>query len=279
MGREPAYGLSNGQIAAIGTLLALAALAWFATDLRMAGMDAGPGSDPGALGFFLSTWIVMMAAMMFPSIAPVVVAHRELYRRERTSGQGWASTLFVSGYLAVWGAAGVVGYAILEAGRSLDGGVLAWNEAGRWAAAGVLVVAALYELTPHKNTCLTRCRAPRASLLEHWRNGDGGALRRGMEHGAWCLGCCWALMAALFALGAMSLVWMVVISVLIAAEKLLPWRAIAVLAVASVLAAIGVGVGWAPARVPGLTAPRDMKAMQVTGMSAPDGGARSAPDR
>jgi predicted metal-binding membrane protein len=257
----------GGQVAVIGVLVVLAGAAWLATGLRMAGMDAGPGTDPGTFGFYTSTWVVMMAAMMFPSIAPVVVTHRWLHRLARGRGrQTWASTIFVIGYLAIWGAAGVVGYAALEVGRSLDGGFLAWDRAGRWAAAGVLLLAALYELTPHKNACLTRCRTPRGSLLERWRDGYDGALRMGMEHGAWCLGCCWALMAALFALGAMSLVWMVLISALIAVEKLLPWRAISTAGVASVLATVAIGVAAAPGRVPALTIPGSARAMGITGV-------------
>ena len=183
----------------IGGLLALAGVAWVATDLRMAGMDAGPGTNPGAFGFYVSTWVVMMAAMMFPSIAPMVLTYRSLQlgRREQgPSARAGDTWLFVAGYLAVWAAAGLLGYALLEAGRSLDGGLFAWSRAGRWAAAGVLLLAALYQLTGRKSACLTRCRDARAFLLGNWRDGRGGALRMGLEHGAWCLGCCWALMAA-----------------------------------------------------------------------------------
>jgi predicted metal-binding membrane protein len=264
--------LRAGKLAIVSMLLALAGVAWVATDVRMAGMDAGPGTDPGALGFYISTWAVMMAAMMLPSLTPVVLTHRELHRRTSEGADTRAGALFVFGYLAAWGAAGLIGYAVLQAGRSLDGGLLAWDRAGRWSAAGVLLLAALYELTPRKRSYLTRCRAPRAFLLEHWHDGPEGALRMGIEHGASCLGCCWALMAALFALGAMSLTWMLLISVLITAEKLLPWRAIAIVAVASVLAAVGIGVGAAPARVPALTIPgstRAIKAMGAMGMTAP----------
>jgi predicted metal-binding membrane protein len=257
-----------GQVAVIGVLVVFAGVAWLATGLRMAGMDAGPGTDPGALSFYSSTWVVMMAAMMFPSIAPVVTTHRELHRRANGRGRRiWASALFVIGYLAIWGAAGVVAYGVLEVGRSLDGGLLGWHRAGRWAVAGVLLIAAAYELTARKNACLTRCRAPRGFLLQRWRGGYGGALRMGAEHGFWCLGCCWALMAALFAVGAMSLVWMALISVLIAAEKLLPWRAIATVGVASVLATVAIGVAAAPARVPALTIPGSPKAMRAMGMT------------
>jgi predicted metal-binding membrane protein len=281
-GQRAASTPVGGQVAAVGTLLVLTCLAWVATDLRMAGMDSGPGSDPGSLGFFFSTWVVMMAAMMLPSIAPMVLAHRELLRRASRRGETCASALFVTGYLAAWGAAGAVGYAVLEAGRSLDGGSLVWDRAGRWAAAGALLLAALYELTPHKKACLARCRAPRAFLQRHWREGNGGALRMGVEQGGWCLGCCWALMAALFALGAMSLLWMALISLLIAAEKLLPWRTITIVGATALLAALGLGVALTPTRVPGLTVPHGMSAMRAMGPAAPShmrmpASARTAP--
>jgi predicted metal-binding membrane protein len=258
------------QTALAGALLTLAAAAWVATDVRMAGMDAGPGTDPGALGFFLSTWVVMMAAMMLPALTPMVLAYREI-QNERRGHTASASTgdaaLIIAGYLAVWAAAGLLCYALLEAGRSLDGGLFAWDRAGRLTAAGVLVAAALYQLTPSKNTCLGRCRNRRAFLLQGWRDGRDGALRVGMEHGAWCLGCCWALMAALFALGAMSVGWMALISVLIAAERLLPWRALATTGVASLLVVVAIGVAAAPARVPMLTIPHSGAAMQAMGAS------------
>jgi predicted metal-binding membrane protein len=102
--------------------------------------------------------------------------------------------------------------------------------------------------------------------MSEWRGGLGGALRMGAVHGTWCLGCCWALMAALFALGAMSLAWMVVIAVLIAVEKLIPWRTAATAGVAAVLAALAIGVAASPAHVPGLTVPSDTHGMGMPGM-------------
>ena len=256
------------RLAVVSALLALAGVAWVATDLRMAGMDAGPGTDPGGVGFYISTWVVMMAAMMFPAIAPMVLAYRNLqHRRAGTSGDAGETGLFLCGYLAVWAAAGLLGYAALKAGRSLDGGFFAWNRGGRWAAAAVLLVAALYELTSRKGACLTRCRRPGGFLLERWRDGRRGALRLGIEHGVWCLGSCWALMAALFALGAMSVAWMVLISALIAAERLLPWRMLATSCVASVLAVIAIGVAAAPASVPALAIPGSPAATRPMGMS------------
>jgi predicted metal-binding membrane protein len=267
-----AFGRLGRQAPLVGALLALAGAAWAATGLRMAGMDGGPGTNPGALGFYISAWVVMMVAMMLPSITPMVLAYRDLEHERRGHGpsaQVLNTGLFVAGYLVVWASAGLLAYAVLQAARSLDGGFFAWDRAGRFTATGVLAAAALYQLTPSKRACLNRCRSRRAFLLNGWHDGRDGALRMGIEHGAWCLGCCWALMAALFALGAMSVGWMVLISALIAAERLLPWRALVSAGVASLLAAIAIGVATAPARVPMLTIPGSPTAMRAMGMPPP----------
>jgi predicted metal-binding membrane protein len=262
------------RLAILGALVVLAAVAWWATDLRMAGMDAGPGTDPGAFGFYVTTWTVMMAAMMFPSIAPMVTVYAGLQRGRRARGlpaPAGATATFVAGYLLLWAAAGLVGYAVLKAGRALDGGALAWHNGGRWVAVGVLAAAAAYEFTPLKEVCLRHCRQPLGFVITHWRDGRSGALRMGVVHGAWCVGCCWALMAALFALGAMSLAWMIVIAILIAVEKMLPWRTAATTGVAVVLAVLAIGLAVSPTSVPGLTVPSDgghgMKTPGMGGMS------------
>jgi predicted metal-binding membrane protein len=210
--------------------------------------------------------------MMFPSIAPMVLMYVGLQRGRRAKGLAapvGATGCFVAGYLLIWSVVGLFGYGVLELGRELDGGFFAWDHAGRWAAAGVLAVAALYEFTPLKQTCLKRCRGPLGFLMSEWRDGRLGALRMGGVHGAWCVGCCWALMAALFALGAMSLFWMIVVALLIAVEKLLPWRAAATASVAAVLAALAIGVAAAPADVPGLTVPSGKSMMNMKGMDKP----------
>ena len=266
---SPARLLPAWRVAIFGALIALAAVAWWATDLRMAGMDAGPGTDPGAFGFYITTWVVMMAAMMFPSIAPMVVSYAALQGGRRAKGLSaprGATACFVAGYLLLWAAAGVLGYVVLGLGRELAGGFFAWDHAGKWAAAAVLAVAAVYEFTPLKDACLQRCRAPVGFLTTAWRDGRGGALHMGVVHGGWCLGCCWALMAALFALGAMSLFWMIVIALLVAVEKMLPWGRVATVGVAVVLGALAIGVAVAPAQVPGLTVPSGGGGMGMHGM-------------
>jgi predicted metal-binding membrane protein len=127
----------------------------------------------------------------------------------------------------------------------------------------VLAGAALYEFTPLKDACLTRCRGPLGFFMESWRDGRLGALRMGLGHGAWCVGCCWALMAALFALGVMSLSWMALVAALIAIEKLVPWKAAANRGIAVGLLALGLVVAVAPASVPGLTLPGSPQAEEA----------------
>ncbi len=152
--------------------------------------------------------------------------------------------------------------------NSLSGDLFAWDRAGRWTAGGTLIVAAVYELTPWKDACLGKCRSPLGSLLGSWRDGLSGALRMGAKNGAWCVGCCWALMASLFALGVMSVVWMAVVAGLIAIEKTVPWRRVASVGTAGVLFVLGLLMLTAPGAIPGLTTPRDAPMQQMTLMDA-----------
>jgi predicted metal-binding membrane protein len=248
----------------IAVLLVLAVVGWIVTDERMAGMDAGPGTDLGALGFYVGVWVVMMAAMMFPSIAPMVVAYSRIQRKRREQGKAHAAPvavgLFVAGYLVSWTAFGLAAYGLLELGRSLAIDALAWDKAGPYVAGGVILAAAVYQLTPAKDVCLRKCRGPLDFVLGYWKPGYVGALRMGVEHGAWCVGCCWALMAALFALGVMSIGWMAFVAALIAIEKLLPWQAVANRGVAVLLVVLGLAVAFAPDKVPGFTLPDSAQA-------------------
>ena len=253
--------LEGAQLALLGTLLVLAVIAWAVTNDRMGGMAAAPDMDLGSLGFYVTVWVVMMAAMMFPSVAPTVIVYDRLRagHRERGKGAGAEATaLFVVGYLSVWSAAGLAAYWLIQAVAAADPAFLAWDEAGQYIAGGVIVTAALYQVTPMKRACLVKCRSPLMFLAERWRYGRLGALELGARHGAWCLGCCWALMAALFAVGVMSVGWMALIAAFIAAEKLLPWPVVARHAVAVTLLVLGLGVALAPHSVPGFSEPSGM---------------------
>jgi len=248
---RPVFTAARSRLGLIVLLLFLAALAWWFTVDQMHGMGAGPGAELGSLTWFLGVWLVMMAAMMFPSVAPTVA----LYARMTEQRSRILPLLFTAGYLLVWGAVGVAAYALARAGGAIDGDLLMWDGAGRWMAGATLLVAAAYELTPLKDVCLGKCRSPLGFLLGTWREGPRGALQMGAKHGAWCVGCCWALMASLFALGVMSVFWMVVVAVLIAVEKTLPWRRVATYGTAAVLLVLGVLVLVAPDAVPALTIP------------------------
>jgi predicted metal-binding membrane protein len=246
------------ELGLILLLFALAAVAWLATGDRMSGMDAGPGTDPGALGFYVTAWVVMMAAMMFPSIWPMVTMYSRMQAGKREKGQAvqtGATAMFVAGYLVTWTVWGLAAYAVFKIGQSLWPDSLSWSRGGPYVAGGIIIAAAIYQLTPLKNACLTRCRNPVMFLMTAWKPGRAGALRMGIEHGGWCVGCCWGLMLALFALGVMSIGWMVFVAALIATEKLLPWRAVANYGIAVLLLVIGIFVAVTPESVPGLTLP------------------------
>jgi predicted metal-binding membrane protein len=250
--------LDRARLVLLGALLGLAVVAWLVTNDRMGGMESMPGMALGSLGFFATVWVVMMAAMMFPAVAPTVLAYDRLREGHRAAGQGAtadATALFVAGYLGMWTAAGLAAYALFEAVRAIDPAFLAWDEAGRYLTGGVIVTAAVYQVTPLKRACLAECRGPTTFLGERWSDGRSGALELGIRHGAWCLGCCWALMAALFAVGVMSLGWMALIAAFIVAERLLPWATAARRVVAVSLLALGLGVALFPADVPGFAEP------------------------
>jgi len=252
-GLAPAFSAVRTRRVLVVVLFAVAAAGWWWTADQMQGMDDGPWTGLGTLGWFLTVWIVMMAAMMFPSVAPTVALYSRMTRKQSR----WSPLMFTTGYLLTWGAVGAAVFAGSAVVDSLWGGILAWNRAGRWAAGATLVLAAVYQLTPLKDVCLGKCRSPLGFLLGSWREGPAGALRMGAKNGAWCVGCCWALMAALFALGVMSLTWMAVIAGLIAVEKTLPLRRVASYGTAVILVSLGVLVLVAPASMPGLSTPTD----------------------
>ena len=225
----------------------------------MRDMDNGPWTDLGTFGWFLGVWVVMMAAMMFPSVSPTVA----LYSRLTKARSGVSPLLFALGYLVAWAATGALAFAVVFAGGRTVGDVVSWDRAGRWVAAATLVIAAAYELTPFKDVCLGKCRSPLGLLLGSWRDGRWGALRMGLKNGAWCVGCCWALMASFFALGIMSVAWMAIVAGLIAIEKTLPWPRVATYSTAAALLVLGVLLLAVPDAVPGLTVPASSSVSQL----------------
>ena len=205
------------------TVVALALLVVLAWAWLWAGAGMGPAAMPmaGAANRFLLTaamWWVMMVAMMLPSAAPVILLYGRVYRH---GAQAPPTSAFLGGYLAVW-----LAFALLAAGLQalLEqlGLVSAMAVSDYWLRAGLLIAAGAYQLSPLKDACLASCRTPTDFLTRHYRPGALGALRMGLLHGAFCVGCCWLLMALLFVAGVMNLAWIAALTLLVAAEKLLP---------------------------------------------------------
>jgi predicted metal-binding membrane protein len=218
--------LRRDRLVISGVLAALTILSW----IQMAQpveplMPCCGASFP--LAFVM--WVVMMAGMMIPAVAPMVLTHAAITRRQAARGAPYVSSgVFLGGYLLAWS-----GFAAVAAGAQwllfraalLDGRSLSIPP---WAGGAVLVVAAIFQLSPIKDTCLAHCRAPVGYFMTEWRDGRLGALRMGLRHGIYCIGCCWLLMAVLFAVGIMNLVWGAVITAFVVAEKALPWRRVIV---------------------------------------------------
>jgi predicted metal-binding membrane protein len=239
-------------------ILGGALVAWIVTLERMRGMDAGPGTELGGLGWFLGLWVTMMAAMMLPSAAPMALFFGHVSSAGRTA-------IFLAGYLVAWTVYGLVAFGLYRAIRAFDVAFLAWDERGPLVAGAAIALAGAYQLTPLKNACLRHCRAPLHFVRRRWRDGGVGALGMGLEHGLFCVGCCSGLMLILFALGAMSLVWMTLIAALIFAEKVLPFGGRLPAALAVCFVVLGAWIAAAPGSVPGLTQPDKGPAMQMHG--------------
>jgi len=223
--------LRHDRRVAIVGLATVVALAWFYLWRSTAGMDhasmamgAMPrAADAGALALTFVMWAVMMAGMMLPSAAPTVLLYGALVRKNQARGTVLPNVwIFAGAYLLVWtgfSVAATLLQTLLER-ASLLTPALATVSAGLSAAA--LIAAGVYQLTPLKQICLSRCRNPIEFFLTRWRAGRGGAFRMGLEHGAYCVGCCWALMLLLFVAGVMNLVWVALLAAFVFVEKLLP---------------------------------------------------------
>ena len=201
-------------MALVAALLVCAAVAWLIT-ISQAGSIGMGGMAMLSAGLFLVTWLVMMVAMMFPSVAPMTLTFASF---SRSRGEGYLpAALFVLGYIAVWTVSGLVPLAVQQAVTQI------WMTPPSWlprAGGAVIIVAGIYQFTPLKDTCLRACRSPLGFVMTH--NFGGGlpaALRAGANHGVYCLGCCWALMAVLAVLGLMNIAWMAVIAAVFFIEK------------------------------------------------------------
>lgn len=251
-------------------IAAAALVTWIVTVDRMDGMDAGPGTNLGGVGWFVGVWATMMAAMMLPSVMPTTLVFARVsaarQRRDRSFVPTW---VFITGYLAAWTVYGLVAYGIFQVVQSAHIRALSWHAEGPLIAGSAIVAAGVYQLSPLKRRCLRRCRSPEQSIRDDWHPGWSGAVRMGFEHGAFCIGCCWGLMLILFALGVMSITWMLVVAGLIFAEKVLPPGERLSQAFALAFVAAGTWVAAAPSSVPGLTqpgSPQAMQAMRAMGM-------------
>lgn len=241
--------LRREQIVMLATLLLLAASAWVLLAAQpsmhgMSGLTMGMG-----VPLFLGVWIAMMVAMMFPTAAPMVLMFAQVASARRASGRSFVPTwVFVGAYLIIWTVFGAAAYvaAILAQAAAASS---PWLMANAPRVGGVtLLLAGAYQLSPLKHACLTVCRSPLSFVMQSWRDGYVGALRMGIEHGAYCLGCCWMLFVILFPLGIMNLAAMALLTLLIFAEKIWPMG----VRVSQVAAVLLMGYGLFVIVVPGV---------------------------
>jgi predicted metal-binding membrane protein len=238
----------------LASLLTLAALSWVVV-LRQSGITGGTGPVMGlTIPLFLVAWVAMMVAMMFPTAAPMILMFATVSAGKKQRGESFVPTwIFTGSYLLVWIAFGALAYGVAT-------GVDALSRQSMWAMdnaarlGGVLLLSAgVYQLSPLKNVCLTKCRSPLSFILTSWRDGHMGAIRMGLTHGVYCLGCCWLLFAILFPLGVMNLAVMVGLTLLIFAEKSLPIGSRVSQVAGVALIAYGAIVIVLPRALPGMT--------------------------
>jgi predicted metal-binding membrane protein len=268
--RRPAFLLGRAPLSLLVSLALLTGAAWALTlyqtfsmhmpmgivvrggmaaegmgGMAMAGTSAA-GWSLGGAAVFVAVWTVMMAAMMLPAAAPMILIFAAAQaRREREAAV--PTWIFTAGYLLVWLAAGLLVYFLVQIGSDLATRLTSADRAS-WAPLALgatLVLAGLYQFTPIKRVCLTHCRSPFAFVAQYWRDGRAGALQMGLRHGGYCLGCCWALFAVMVAAGVMSLAWMLLLALVVFVEKVLPQgrRAAPMIGVALVVLGLMVASG------------------------------------
>jgi predicted metal-binding membrane protein len=253
--------LARPRIAILVGLLVLSAIGWglvawqASSDTSMpmhGGMEMGLDLTMGMTApLFLAMWVAMMVAMMFPAAAPMILLFDRVERGKREAGRSFVPTAyFVGSYLAIWTAFGVVAFALAVVVNGLATDTQAAT--GQWARVGgiLFIAAGLYQLTPLKAVCLSKCQSPMSFLMTSWRDGKIGAIQMGLLHGGYCLGCCWLLFVVLLPLGIMNVAAMVVIALLVFGEKCLPVGNRIVRAAAVVLVVYGLVVTVVPGAFP-----------------------------
>ncbi|MHB8376271.1 MAG: DUF2182 domain-containing protein [Dehalococcoidia bacterium] len=249
----PDYPLPRERNLILAALLALSAAAWatLVWQWSMSGGDAMGLTMGMAAPLFLAIWVVMMVAMMFPTAAPMILMFARVQAGKRARGQQFVPVwVFVAAYLVVWTAFGALAYPTALGAQALAERSMWLMDNGPRIGGAVLVLAGVYQLTPLKRACLSKCRTPMTFVMTSWRDGAAGAFRMGLEHGAYCLGCCWLLFAILFPLGVMNVAAMALITLLIFAEKSLPVGRQAATLAAAALVAYGAVAIVAPAALP-----------------------------
>ena len=221
-----------GFVVALSWIYVLAGAGMNLSAFETTGTSSGEGSmgmmipavwDLDYAGLMFVMWWVMMIAMMLPSATPMVLLFAAMNRKQKESGNPYVpTTFFASAYLIVWASFSIVAVALqwgLETTALLSPKLMSANVI---LSAGLLIAAGIYQLTPLKQACLKHCRSPLQFVLTRWRSGPGGAFRMGIEHGAYCVGCCWFLMGLLFFGGVMNLYWIGGIAVFVLLEKTIP---------------------------------------------------------
>lgn len=250
-----ANSLSVQRNIILGLLLALAAAAWAVLVWQSGGTNTDMVMNSITMGLraplFLTIWVVMMVAMMFPTAAPMILTFHKVQAGKSQRGEVFVSTwVFVAAYILVWTLAGVAAYACALAAEALAVRAALSPVTAARIGGMVLIAAGFYQLTPLKDLCLSKCRTPVTFIMTSWRDGAAGALRMGLLHGAYCLGCCWLLFVILFPLGIMNIAAMAIITLVIFAEKTLPWGRLAPYAAAVALVLYGALVLTTPELLP-----------------------------
>jgi predicted metal-binding membrane protein len=229
----------------VASLVAITVLAWaylFSLSQDMSGMDGMPGmgmpSEPAPFSLTATMWAVMMVGMMLPSALPMISLFTMVQRRQ--GGKPFLMTaIFSAGYLLIWGGFGILAAALQD---ELGKGALlspSLKFVSLRVAGLTFLLAAVYELSPLKNRCLTHCSSPIQFITSHWRPGIAGAFRMGLWHGSFCVGCCWALMLLLFTAGVMNLLWVAAVAVIVLVQKILPHPRVATTIAGTALAVVG----------------------------------------